>query len=71
MLNIIQDVHHTVQYIKEEVNHLKSSNSDILNRLSNLENSDCQITNSDMFNNLKVSELKKWRRKLNPLISHR
>ena len=39
-LNIIQDVHHTVQHIQEEVNQLKSSHSDILNRLSKFEKSD-------------------------------
>ena len=66
---IIQDGHHTVQHIQEEVNQLKSSNSDILNRLSKLENSDAsQITKSDKYNNVKFQS---WRRKLNPLISHR
>ena len=59
-LKIIQDVHQTVQHIQEEVNQLKSSNSDILNRLSKLENSDAsQITKSDKYNNVKVSELEK------------
>ena len=59
-LKIIQDVHQTVQHIQEEVNQLKSSNSDILNRLSKLENSDAsQITKSDKYNNVKVSELDK------------
>ena len=57
---IIQDVHQTVQHIQEEVNQLKSSNSDILNRLSKLDNSDAsQITKSDRYNNVKVSELEK------------
>ena len=58
-LKIIQDVHQTVQHIQEELNQLKSSNttnSDILNRLSKLENSGAsQIT----YNNVKVSELEK------------
>ena len=59
-LKIIQDVHQTVQHIQEEVNQLKSSNSDILNRLSKLENCDSsQITKSDKYNNVKVSELEK------------
>ena len=59
-LKIIQDVHQTVQHIQEEVNQLKSSNSDILNRLSKLENSGAsQITKSDKYNNVKVSELEK------------
>ena len=56
-LKIIQDIHHTVQHIQEEVNELKSSNSDILNGLNKLENSDSQPTNSDNHN--KVSELEK------------
>ena len=56
-LKIIQDIHHTVQHIQEEVNELKSSNSDILNRLNKLENSDSQPTNSDKHN--KVTELEK------------
>ena len=63
---IIQDIHHTVQHIQEEVNEPKYSNSDILNRLNKLENSDSQPTNSDKYNT--VSELEK---NMNPLISHR
>ena len=56
-LKIIQDVHQTVQHIQEKVNQLKSSNSEIL---SKLENSDAsQITKSDKYNNVKVSELEK------------
>ena len=59
-LKIIQDVHQTVQHIQEEVNQLKSSNSDILNILGKLENSGAsQITKSDKYNNVKVSELEK------------
>ena len=55
-LKIIEDVHQTVQHIQEEVNLLKYSNGDILNRLSKLENSDAsQITKSDKYNNVKVS----------------